>query len=126
MTQAIRQLQDAGVEPDVWKVEGLDDRAHYEDVVATARRGGRDRSGASSIGRGEDDAKVHDWLRTRGRGAGLHRVRGRPHDVLGPPDRLAAQKTTREAAVAEIARRYREWVGIFENARSTAGVAAAH
>jgi len=30
---------------------------------------------------------------------------------------LRAQKITREAAVAEIARRYREFVDIFENAR---------
>ena len=29
-----------------------------------------------------------------------------------------ANRTTREAAVAEIARRYREWVDIFEKARS--------
>ena len=39
MIQAIHELQDAGVEPDVWKIEGLDRRADCEQVVAAARRG---------------------------------------------------------------------------------------
>ena len=40
MINAIRQLQDAGVDPDVWKVEGLDRREDCESVVAAARTGG--------------------------------------------------------------------------------------
>ena len=35
MLRTIRELQDAGVEPDVWKVEGLDRREDCERVVAT-------------------------------------------------------------------------------------------
>src|SRR5271157_816244 len=41
MVQAIRELQDAEVEPDVWKIEGLDRHADCERVVAAARRQGR-------------------------------------------------------------------------------------
>jgi len=41
MLQAISELQDAGVEPDIWKVEGLDRREDCERVVAVSRRGGR-------------------------------------------------------------------------------------
>ncbi|HJZ53376.1 MAG TPA: DUF2090 domain-containing protein, partial [Gemmataceae bacterium] len=64
MAQAIRQLQDAGVEPDVWKIEGLDGRALCEGIVAVVRRGGRDHVGCLILGRGEDDAKVRGWLTT--------------------------------------------------------------
>src|SRR5882762_4109272 len=64
MAQTIEQLQDAGVEPDVWKIEGLDSRKDCEKVVAVARRGGRDRVGCIILGRGEDDKKVHEWLAT--------------------------------------------------------------
>ena len=35
MVKAIRQLQDAGVEPDVWKIEGLD---QTKDCEASRRR----------------------------------------------------------------------------------------
>src|ERR1700741_4709380 len=41
MVDAIHELQDAGVEPDLWKVEGLDRREDCESVVAAARADGR-------------------------------------------------------------------------------------
>jgi 5-dehydro-2-deoxygluconokinase len=48
MVETIQQLQDARVEPDVWKIEGLDRREDCERIVAAARAGGRERSAASS------------------------------------------------------------------------------
>ena len=62
MVQAIEELQNAGVEPDVWKIEGLDRREDCERIVAAARRGGRDNVGCIILGRGEDDSKVREWL----------------------------------------------------------------
>jgi myo-inositol catabolism protein IolC len=64
MVEAIRQLQDAQVEPDVWKVEGLDLRSDCEKIVAVARQGGRDQVGCIVLGRGESDEKVREWLTT--------------------------------------------------------------
>src|SRR5439155_27354116 len=64
MVQAIQQLQDAGVEADVWKIEGLDRREDCAKVVEAARRGGRARVGCIVLGRGEDDRKVRAWLAT--------------------------------------------------------------
>jgi len=55
----VQELQDAGVEADVWKIEGLDRREDCERVVAAAHRGG---VGCITLGRGEDDAKVREWL----------------------------------------------------------------
>jgi myo-inositol catabolism protein IolC len=55
MLQSIRSLQDAGVEPDVWKVEGLDRREDCERVVDMARRGGRGDVGCIVLGRGADE-----------------------------------------------------------------------
>src|SRR5215469_14171878 len=51
MVQTIQELQDAQVEPDVWKIEGLDRREDCEKVVAAARRGGRDQVGCIILGR---------------------------------------------------------------------------
>src|SRR5262245_2179856 len=64
MDQAIRELQDAGVEADVWKIEGIDRKEDCEKVVSAARRGGRDKVGCIILGRGEDDTKVRQWLTT--------------------------------------------------------------
>ena len=63
-TTAIHKLQDAGVEPDVWKIEGLDRREDCERIVAAARRDGRDGVGCIVLGRGENEAKVREWLTT--------------------------------------------------------------
>ena len=52
------------MEPDVWKIEGLDRREDCEKIVAAARRGGRDKVGCIILGRGEDDQKVREWLAT--------------------------------------------------------------
>ena len=64
MFAAIEQLQDAGVEPDVWEIEGLDRRKDCERVVAAARRNGRDEVGSIILGRGEDEKNVSEWLGT--------------------------------------------------------------
>jgi myo-inositol catabolism protein IolC len=42
MLRAMEELQDAGIEPDVWKIEGLDRREDCEKIVRVARRGGRE------------------------------------------------------------------------------------
>jgi myo-inositol catabolism protein IolC len=64
MRQAILDLQDAGVEPDIWKIEGIDSQEDCERISKTARRDGRDGVICVVLGRGADDAKVEHWLRT--------------------------------------------------------------
>lgn len=114
MAEAIRQLQDAGVEPDVWKIEGLDHRKDCETIVATARRQRRDKVGCILLGRGEDDQQVREWLATA---SGVPGFIGFAVGRTSFWDALAnwrANKITREEAVNDIARRYREFVDIFE------------
>jgi myo-inositol catabolism protein IolC len=119
MVRAIEQLQDAGVEADVWKIEGLDRRKDCEKIVAAAHRNGRDKVGCIILGRGEDDQKVHEWLTTAARVPGfIGFAVGRTvfwEPLVGWRDK----KTTREEAVTEIARRYRKFVDVFEKARGS-------
>ncbi len=117
MVQAIQQLQDKGVEADVWKIEGLDHRQDCEKVVAAARRNGREKVGCIVLGRGEDDRKVREWLGVAAAVPGFIGFAVGRTTFWDPLMDLRAKKTTREAVVAEIARRYREWAGIFEKAR---------
>jgi 5-dehydro-2-deoxygluconokinase len=113
MLQAICEMQDAQVEPDVWKIEGLDRREDCERIVATARRGGRDTVGCIVLGRGEDDEKVRQWLATAATVVGFIGFAVGRTSFWEPLVRLRAKKNTRAAAVTEIARRYREFVDIF-------------
>ena len=63
VVRAIGELQAAGVEPDVWKVEGLNTADDYRAVAAAARAGGRDGVGCVVLGAGADEATVAHWLR---------------------------------------------------------------
>ena len=119
MVGAIQQLQDAGVEPDVWKIEGLDRREDCTKIVAVARRNGRNKVGCIVLGRGEDDKKVREWLGIAAPVPGFIGFAVGRTTFWDPLVDMRAKKISREAAATERARRYREWVDIFEKARAT-------
>jgi 5-dehydro-2-deoxygluconokinase len=112
----IRALQDAGVEPDVWKIEGLERREDCKKAVDTARRDGRTKVGCIVLGRGSDEQAVLRWLNGA---AGVHGFIG---FAVGRTTWLEAvtawrrDEITTETAVARIAGRFREWAGVFEQA----------
>ena len=64
MRHAILELQDAGIEADIWKIEGIDSQEDCERISETARRDGRDGVICVVLGRGANDEKVDHWLRT--------------------------------------------------------------
>jgi myo-inositol catabolism protein IolC len=124
MLQAIGALQDAGVEPDIWKIEGLDRREDCERVVAVARREGRDEVGCIVLGRHADDEKVASWLRTAASVPGsIGFAVGRTTFWEAISD-YVKKRTTRSDAAARIAQRYHNWVTVFEGARHSHSSAA--
>ncbi len=66
--QTIAALQGAGVEADIWKIEGLDQRADCQRVAEQARSAGRDHVACIVLGRGANTARVKQWLQA---GAGV-------------------------------------------------------
>jgi myo-inositol catabolism protein IolC len=121
MVRAMEQLQEEGVEPDLWKIEGLDRREDCEKVVAAAGRGGRDNVGCIILGRGENDEKVREWLTTAATVPGFIGFAVGRTVFWEPLVGWLAKKISREEAVAEIARRYSEFVHVFEKARASDG-----
>jgi myo-inositol catabolism protein IolC len=63
MRRTIVELQGAGVEADVWKIEGIDTQEDCARIAEISRRDGRDGVICVVLGRGADDAKVEHWLR---------------------------------------------------------------
>jgi 5-dehydro-2-deoxygluconokinase len=119
MVAAIRELQNAGVEPDIWKIEGLDRREDCQAVVAAARAGDRDKVSCIVLGRGEDEQKVREWLGIAAGVPGFIGFAVGRTDFWEPLVAWRAKKATREQAVAEIAERYREFVALFESRHSS-------
>jgi myo-inositol catabolism protein IolC len=62
VVRTIRESQEAGVEADIWKIEGLDSRDDCLRVSEQARSGGRDGVACIVLGRGADEAAVFKWL----------------------------------------------------------------
>ena len=125
MIETIHELQEAHVEPDIWKIEGLDRREDCEKIVAAARRGGRDGVGCIILGRGENDQKVREWLTTAAQVPGFIGFAVGRTDFWQPLVGWRGGNETRDTAVAEMSQRYQEFVSIFEQARSEAGSAQA-
>lgn len=69
----IKELQEAGVEPDIWKLEGLDRKEDYQAVVTQMRSGGRSNVNMVVLGRGASEDKVEEWITL---GAGVDGVVG--------------------------------------------------
>jgi 5-dehydro-2-deoxygluconokinase len=120
MMTAIEQLQDAGIEPDIWKIEGLD---RHEDCVAiadAARRNGRDHVGCIVLGRGEDEKKVIEWLEVAATVPAFIGFAVGRSTFLDPIVKYRAGELTPDAASKKIADRYREWITVFQRARAAA------
>jgi myo-inositol catabolism protein IolC len=60
--QVIADFQAAGVEPDIWKIEGLEDATAARNVVATTQGGGRDSVRCIVLGRDAPVERLDHWL----------------------------------------------------------------
>lgn len=106
MVRAIQELQKAGVEGDIWKLEGLDRKEDFVRVCEAARAGGRDNVGCIVLGRGENEQKVREWLAV---GANVKGVIGFAvgRTVFWEPLKAFKEgKFTRDQAVDQIAKTY--------------------
>ncbi|MGE4231932.1 MAG: 2-deoxy-5-keto-D-gluconate 6-phosphate aldolase domain-containing protein [Bacteriovoracia bacterium] len=71
MIQSMEMLQREGIEPDVWKLEGIETSEDSRAVAQQAKAGGRDYVGVIVLGRGENAEKVKTWLTVAAKTPGL-------------------------------------------------------
>jgi len=126
IVRVISDLQAAGVEPDLWKVDGLDDRADCERVAASVRRDGREHVRCVVLGRAAGMDRVLHWLATAGS------VDGYQGFAVGRTlwweqlKAMRSQALDRASAVSQIADNYMRAVVAFEQARTSRRDVAAH
>jgi myo-inositol catabolism protein IolC len=122
MLEAILQLQNGGVEADIWKIEGIDDREACNEIAQLARREGRDRVSCVVLGRGASDEKVDQWLRA---GSGLDGYIGFAigRSIFGESVKAYAADPDgfdRDAVADRIARSYLRFIEVYEGAPAPA------
>jgi myo-inositol catabolism protein IolC len=120
MLQAIRDLHAAGVEPDIWKIEGLDQRSDCEAISQLVRSEGRDRVACVVLGRGADDQAVEHWLR---QGAGVPGYIGFAIGRTiwgGPLTSFVNGEADRGEAARQIAANYQRFIQVYGPAQAGA------
>ena len=119
MRRAIEELQDFGIEVDIWKIEGVDEQSDAEMLAVQTRKGeGREGVVCVLLGRGASDEKVDQWLRAAspvegfvgfaiGRSIWWDALKGFLDDSL-----------SREDAAQQIAENYLRFIRVYEEAAS--------
>ena len=119
MLDVIGEIRAAGIEPDIWKIEGVDTPSDCDAIARMARADHRGGVRCVVLGRGADDARVDGWLR-----AGAS-VPGYSGFAIGRSiwwDALAAWHAgtmERQAAVEMIAANYRRFIDGYREAAET-------
>lgn len=117
MVRAIQELQKAGIEADIWKLEGLDRKEDFRRVCDAARAEGRTNVGCIVLGRGENEQKVREWLSV---GADVPGVIGFAvgRTVFWEPLKAFKEnKASRDEAVDQIAKTYGSLCHLWLDAR---------
>ncbi|HXB64748.1 MAG TPA: DUF2090 domain-containing protein [Solirubrobacteraceae bacterium] len=122
MRRTIAELQDAGIEVDVWKIEGVDARADCEMLVAQARSDGRDGVVCVVLGRGASEAKVDHWLTEAASVDGFVGFAIGRSIWWDPLKAYVDGKTERRVAAQQIAQNYLRFVKVYERAEGKAPV----
>ena len=113
MVETIKELQDAGVEPDVWKIEGLDSTTDCQNVADTALRQGRSYVRCIVLGRNAPEAQVERWLRAAAAVPAFVGFAVGRSTFAEPLRAWRDGNATREQAVEQIARSYGRWTRTF-------------
>ncbi len=122
MRRAIEQIQDYGIDVDIWKIEGVDAREDAEMLAQTTRRGGRDHVKSVLLGRGASDEKVDHWLRQAAGVDGFIGFAIGRSIWMDPLKAYIAGDLDRRAAAEKIGENYLRFVQVYREAESGAAV----
>jgi myo-inositol catabolism protein IolC len=126
--ETLSELRNTRIEADIWKVEVRDSQDYCERIVVMGQHNEHTSVDCIVLGRGENEQHVRVWLAaaatsTAGMLGFMGFTVGRT-TFWEPLLALRNKNITRKAAVAEVARRYRQWVDIFELGKTAADFSA--
>jgi myo-inositol catabolism protein IolC len=108
MVKSIKAIQIAGIEPAVWKLEGVDKPEDAKAVVAQVQSHGR-KAGVITLGRGESKEHVQKWLAVGAKISGIIGFAVGRTIFWQPLTEYKAGQINRNAAIEKIAQNYAEF-----------------
>lgn len=119
MLAAMKQIQDFGVEPDVWKLEGVETRTDVERLAAQARNSAHRKDvGVILLGRGENAEKVRHWLKVAASVDGLVGFAVGRTVFWEPLKAVKEGRMDRDTASSKIAETYKGFCDLWIEARA--------
>ncbi len=112
MVESMEEIQAAGVEPSVWKLEGVDKPESAKAVVAQAQKKGR-KAGVITLGRGESKEQVQKWLTVGAKIQGIIGFAVGRTIFWQPLSDHRTGKISRSEAVENIASNYAEFSSLW-------------
>jgi myo-inositol catabolism protein IolC len=123
MRQSIENIQNHGIEVDIWKIEGVDRQEDARMLIDQTRKGeGREGFVSVLLGRGASDEKVDHWLQQAAPVEGfIGFAIGRSiwWDALKG---FLEEGLERRAAAEQIAENYLRFIKVYDDAESSARV----
>ena len=116
MCESIKQIQDGGVEPDIWKLEGVEKPEDARAIVAQTQSNGR-KVGVITLGRGESKDKVKEWLAVGAKIPGIIGFAVGRTIFWDPLVEYKAGKIDSNSAIEKIAQCYIDFVELWQNER---------
>ncbi len=121
MVEAMKQLQDSGIEPDVWKLEGIETQNDSQKVAHQAKAGGREKVGVIVLGRGENIEKVKHWLAIAATTPGLIGFAVGRTIFWEPLQGVKSQRHSPSEAADQISKNYKMFCDLWISAKHSLG-----
>ena len=117
MIQSLREIQAAGVEPSVWKLEGVDNPDDAKAIVKQAQSNGR-KVGVITLGRGESKEKVQEWLAVGAKIPGIIGFAVGRTIFWQPLAEHKAATISQKETIEKIALNYTDFVNLWQNEKT--------
>ncbi len=116
MVDSIKEIQAAGIEPTIWKLEGVDKSESAKAIVKQAQSGGR-KVGVITLGRGESKEKVQEWLKIGAKIPGIIGFAVGRTIFWEPLADHKEGKNSRKVTAEKVAHNYQEFTELWLNER---------
>jgi myo-inositol catabolism protein IolC len=118
MIESLKEIQQAGVEPSVWKLEGVDNPKDANAIVKQAQSGGR-KAGVITLGRGESKEKVQEWLAVGAKISGIIGFAVGRTIFWQPLADHKAGTISKNEAIERIAANYADFVNLWQSEKKS-------
>lgn len=119
LLKSIKELREAKVEPDIWKLEAAESVSDWEKIISLVKQGGQRKNvGIIVLGRGEDEERVIRWIKIARRVKGINGFAIGRTVFSEPLLEYKDKKNARQEAIKKISDNYLQFIRLWQSTMS--------